>query len=125
MAETVPASRKLQRDTAVALLDAAMAVHVAKGRKVQEFSGDERLTDAAPTTSMSRFSATGCRCGVDALLGTTGNLRAPTLRVGGTLLVGFNEAVYAGVFRLVTGPLPHCPVAVRELEKSRFLKINL
>ena len=82
MAETVPASRKLQRDTAVALLDAAMAVHVAKGRKVQEFSGDERLTDAA----------------VDALLGTTGNLRAPTLRVGGILLVGFNEAVYAGVF---------------------------
>ena len=28
------------------------------------------------------------------LLGPTGNLRAPTLRIGGTLLVGFNEAAY-------------------------------
>ena len=82
MAETVPASRKLQRDAAVALLDAARTVHVAKGRKVQAFSGDIRLTDAA----------------VDALLGATGNLRAPTLRVGDTLLVGFNEAVYAEIF---------------------------
>ena len=29
------------------------------------------------------------------LLGPTGGLRAPTLRVGRTLLVGFNEAAYA------------------------------
>lgn len=28
------------------------------------------------------------------LLGPTGNLRAPTLRVGKALLVGFNEDVY-------------------------------
>jgi hypothetical protein len=28
------------------------------------------------------------------LLGPTGNLRAPTLRIGDTLLVGFNEAAY-------------------------------
>src|SRR5476649_2581688 len=28
------------------------------------------------------------------LLGPTGNLRAPTLRVGRTLLVGFDEATY-------------------------------
>jgi hypothetical protein len=31
---------------------------------------------------------------VDALLGPTGNLRAPALRVGKTLLVGFHEEVY-------------------------------
>jgi hypothetical protein len=31
------------------------------------------------------------------LLGPTGNLRAPTLRVGRTLLVGFDEATYAKV----------------------------
>jgi hypothetical protein len=30
------------------------------------------------------------------LLGPTGSLRAPTLRKGKTLLVGFNEEVYAG-----------------------------
>ncbi len=28
------------------------------------------------------------------LLGSTGNLRAPALRVGQTVLVGFNEDVY-------------------------------
>jgi len=28
------------------------------------------------------------------MLGPTGNLRAPTLRRGSTLLVGFNEGVY-------------------------------
>ncbi|UCE58999.1 MAG: hypothetical protein JSU63_16340 [Phycisphaerales bacterium] len=32
------------------------------------------------------------------MLGTTGNLRAPTIRSGKTLLVGFNEEVYAGEF---------------------------
>ncbi|NOX57451.1 MAG: hypothetical protein GXP29_01165, partial [Planctomycetes bacterium] len=31
------------------------------------------------------------------MLGPTGNLRAPTLRVGKTLLIGFNEDVYAEV----------------------------
>lgn len=33
------------------------------------------------------------------LLGPTGNLRAPTLRKGRTLLVGFDEAAYAEVIR--------------------------
>jgi hypothetical protein len=33
------------------------------------------------------------------LLGPTGNLRAPTLRRGRTLLVGFDEATYAEVLR--------------------------
>ena len=32
------------------------------------------------------------------LLGPTGNLRAPTLRVGRTLVVGFGESVYAELF---------------------------
>ena len=32
-----------------------------------------------------------------ALIGPTGNLRAPTLRRGRTLLVGFDEATYARV----------------------------
>ena len=82
MAETIPASRKLQQDTAEALLAAANTAHVAKGRKIRAFTGDARLSDEA----------------VSALLGSTGNLRAPTLRVGDTLLVGFNENVYSEVF---------------------------
>jgi hypothetical protein len=32
------------------------------------------------------------------MLGPTGNLRAPTTKVGDTLLVGFNDEVYRGVF---------------------------
>ena len=33
------------------------------------------------------------------LLGPTGNLRAPTLRKGRTLLVGFDESAYAKVLK--------------------------
>ena len=33
------------------------------------------------------------------MLGRTGNLRAPMIRVGNTLLVGFNEEVYAEALR--------------------------
>lgn len=33
------------------------------------------------------------------VLGPTGNLRAPTLRKGRTLIVGFDEATYARLFR--------------------------
>ena len=32
------------------------------------------------------------------VLGPTGNLRAPTLRIGRTLVVGFDEATYRKVF---------------------------
>ena len=32
------------------------------------------------------------------ILGPTGNLRAPTLRVGKKLIVGFNEEMYKSVF---------------------------
>ena len=33
------------------------------------------------------------------LLGPTGNLRAPTLRKGRTLVVGFDESTYGALFR--------------------------
>ena len=32
------------------------------------------------------------------MLGPTGNLRAPTMKVGKTVLVGFNDDIYAEVF---------------------------
>jgi hypothetical protein len=35
---------------------------------------------------------------VAAMLGPTGNLRAPCLRVGKTVVVGFNEELYEVVF---------------------------
>jgi hypothetical protein len=35
---------------------------------------------------------------LQALLGPTGNLRAPTIRTGSTLLVGFSDDAYGHVF---------------------------
>ena len=79
--DVVLASKKLGRDDAVALARTCDTLIVAKGRKVTTFevSGD-------PGDEV-----------VDAMLGPTGNLRAPTARSGRTLLVGFNEEAYAAV----------------------------
>ena len=57
-------------------------VVVARGKKVVTF-------DMAAPPDDDTLAA--------AMLGPTGNLKAPTLRVGGTLLVGFGEASYAQV----------------------------
>ncbi len=80
--EQIPASKKLQAADAKALLAAASKLVVAKGKKVTEFKGKEAKSEDA----------------IAAMLGPTGNLRAPTLRVGKTLLVGFNDEVYSGIF---------------------------
>ena len=76
--EVVSASKKLDRKDAVELIKGANKVIVAKGRKVQSFPGGKASKEI-----------------VDALLGPTGNLRAPTMRVGKMLLVGFDESSYA------------------------------
>lgn len=57
---------------------AARRVLVAKGKTRSDLAGGAKAGDEV----------------VDALLGPTGNLRAPTLRVGDTLLVGFGEDQY-------------------------------
>jgi len=79
--ETVPASRKLGIDDARQMLQTSGKLIVAKGKKVQAFDLGAAPTDEAVT----------------AMLGPTGNLRAPTIRVGKTVLVGFDEATYAEV----------------------------
>ena len=57
-------------------------------------SGDGRLIGVmgAPAGDLVIFFLAGWA--IDAMLGPTGNLRAPTLRVGTTLLVGFDERSY-------------------------------
>jgi len=75
--EVVSASKKLGRAEATELVKQAAKVIVAKGKAVQEHAGGKPGAEV-----------------VDALLGPTGNLRAPALRVGKTLLVGFSEEVY-------------------------------
>jgi hypothetical protein len=63
------------------LLTGVSRLIVAKGKKVTEFSvGAEPTGDA-----------------IQAMLGPTGNLRAPTARVGKTLVVGFNDEVYGSI----------------------------
>jgi arsenate reductase-like glutaredoxin family protein len=80
--DRTPASQKLTEPDARDLLGKASKMIVAKGKKVSEFSGGKAASDDA----------------VAAMLGPTGNMRAPTLKVGKTLLVGFNEEAYSGVF---------------------------
>ena len=75
--EVVSASKKLARSDAAELARQSAKVIVAKGKAVQEFAGG-RVDEAL----------------LDAMLGPTGNLRAPAIRVGKTLLIGFNEEVY-------------------------------
>ena len=77
----MPASRKLGRSDARGLAEAASRIIVAKGRRVAEFEPRGAPDDAV----------------LDAMVGTTGNLRAPLLRVGKTLLVGFDADSYAAV----------------------------
>ena len=77
--QVVPASRKLARKDAAEIAKQASLVVVAKGKKLSEFK---------PAGKASKEV-------VDAMLGPTGNLRAPTIRSGKTVLVGFNEDVFA------------------------------
>ncbi|MAI79412.1 MAG: hypothetical protein CL917_10760 [Deltaproteobacteria bacterium] len=78
-AETVSASQKLGKSEAADLARSATRVVVAKGKKVSEFKPAGKASTEV----------------VEAMLGPTGNLRAPTLQVGKTVVVGFNEDVYS------------------------------
>ncbi len=72
------ASKKLGKSDAARLAKAAKQVIVAKGKSVQTFTPGGKAPDEL----------------VAALLGPTGNLRAPTLIVGDKLIVGWSEEVY-------------------------------
>ncbi len=71
------------RDEALALAKAAERVVVAKGRKVVTF---DMKRDPPDDDTLAAH-----------LLGPTGNLRAPALRKGKTLLVGFSDEAYRQV----------------------------
>ena len=82
ISEQVSASKKLGADAAGELLDGASRLVAAKGKKVVEF--DLKKADRGEA--------------VAAMLGPTGNLRAPTLKRGKTIVVGFHEETYADLF---------------------------
>lgn len=80
--ETVPASRKLQAVDSRELLKSASRLIALKGKKVSEF----KVAKSVPAEAVA------------AMLGPTGNLRAPTIRKGKTLIVGFNEEIFEREF---------------------------
>ena len=71
------------RDEALALAKSAGRVVVGRGKKVITFDMGKAPPDDDTLAAH--------------LLGPTGNLRAPTLRKGRTLLVGFSQAAYEEV----------------------------
>ncbi len=71
---------RIGRDGALALLAGMDRLIAARGKSVADFDLKKDRPD--DETLLAH------------LLGPTGNLRAPTARVGKTLLVGFNDDVY-------------------------------
>jgi arsenate reductase-like glutaredoxin family protein len=67
----------------LALLDGVHELYAAKGKKVERLDLRQGRPDRA---TLERL-----------MLGPTGNLRAPTLKVGRTLVIGFDEATYRKV----------------------------
>lgn len=65
------------------MLEGVDEVYATKGKKVVHVDIRREKPDRATLESL--------------LIGPSGNLRAPTLRRGRTLLVGFDEATYAKV----------------------------
>ena len=68
---------------ALDVLDGIDDLYVAKGKKVEHVDLKKGKPDRATLLGL--------------LLGPTGNLRAPTLRKGRTLIVGFEESTYTKV----------------------------
>ncbi len=75
---------KLGETEALELASSVSKIYAAKGKKVVYF---DMKKDAPDDESLKKV-----------LLGPTGNLRAPTLRIGKTLVVGFDEETYEKVF---------------------------
>ena len=69
---------------ALALLSGMSTLCVAKGKKVTKVDLKKDRPDDATLVAL--------------MLGPTGNLRAPTMKVGKKVLIGFNDELYAEVF---------------------------
>ena len=74
----------LKEKEALDLIRDVDEIYVSKGKQVIHVDLKKEKPDRAGLTAL--------------LLGPTGNLRAPTLRKGRTLVVGFDEATYTKLF---------------------------
>lgn len=86
MAEVHARKTPIAPRAALALLDDVDFLIATRGKKVIEID----LRQGRPPAGELELL----------LIGPSGNLRAPTLRVGRTLLVGFDEAVYRRVLEV-------------------------
>jgi len=75
----------LKEKEALALVQEVDEIYASKGKQVVRLDLKKDKPEKAALLAL--------------LLGPTGNLRAPTLRKGRTLLVGFDEASYAKVLK--------------------------
>jgi arsenate reductase-like glutaredoxin family protein len=78
--EESSASKKLGAEKALELAKSASRIIVMKGKKISDF---DMKKDPPKDKEL-----------LAAMLGTTGNLRAPTIVRGKTVLVGFNQEVF-------------------------------
>jgi arsenate reductase-like glutaredoxin family protein len=72
------------RDDALALLKGIDDIYAARGKKVVHANLKTNRPDDDELVKL--------------MLGPTGNLRAPTLQQGKTLVVGFNNELYSEIF---------------------------
>ena len=83
--ETVNAGKvKIGRGEALKLAKSARRVVTGRGKNPITF---DMVDDAPDDTTLAA-----------AILGPSGKLKAPTIKIGDTLLVGFNEAAYRQFF---------------------------
>ena len=76
--EVVDATKtKFDEDAAWAMLKTAKKISIAKGKKYEEFT-----------------PADGREAIMKKAMGPSGNLRAPTYRVGSDYVIGFNDELY-------------------------------
>ena len=75
----------IKGEAALGVLKDVDALYAVKGKKVVHVDLKQEKPDKATLLGL--------------LLGPTGNLRAPTLRKGRTLIVGFDEATYSKLLR--------------------------
>ena len=69
-------------EEATVLLESCRTATVARGRKILQF--DLKNTEVGDVLKV--------------IMGPTGNLRAPTMRVGHRLVVGFSEEMFKDIF---------------------------
>ena len=72
---------KIDADTAWEMITNAKTVRIGKGKKVLEFAPNDDNREEI----------------LKAAMGRTGNLRAPTIRTGDQLMIGYNDEMYGGL----------------------------